>query len=352
MELNNSITNPGEMLPQVNTASPTPKASQTVITAGEMSGFDGQFTPVEMRKYRGLETLPEENWRHIDTKVNRTAKENLVGIADLRARADRGLVMPFNGMSASVFTMKRASEVGKATIATDPDRASESSISAFSDLSVPILVTYKDFTINTKQMTMAANNNFPLAFVLVEEATRSVARTLEDTLFNGDIPANGSRLYGYTKYPDRQTHTLPTSWTTATPDAILNDVNTMMSFSLQHNHFGPWILYIPWQYQTRLNQDYRVGTGEYTDKSIRSRLMELSGLEGIRVANYLADDSVVLVEMNSSTIILIEAMPIRALAWEPNGAPGWNHKFKVMTMSIPLVISDYKSQCGVVHGTV
>lgn len=309
------------------------------------------YTPViENGMVTAQETLPREAWEQIDDTVIRTAKENLVGIADLNANP--GTNRFYDGMSSSIYTHKRISEIGAATVGRNPDKSSDSARLEMDDLSVPMLVTWKDFTLNTNQVAMANRVGLPLGFTLVEEATRSVARKLEENLFIGNFPANGATMWGYTTFPDAQAYTLTASWTTATPEQILNDVNTMMSMSMEENHFGPWNLYIPWQYQVRLNQDYLVTTNQYPGVgSIRERLFQLPGLIDIRVGTYVPSNKVVLVEMTSDTVILINGMPIRALAWEPPGTPNWDHKFKVMTITVPLLISDYKGQCGIVVGT-
>jgi hypothetical protein len=127
----------------------------------------------------------------------------------------------------------------------------------------------------------------------------------------------------------------------------------MMAESLKKHHRGPWILYIPWDYQIRLNEDYHIGTGDYpVAGSIRSRLMELPGLLSIRVSHYMPSNTAVLVEMTNSTVMLINAMDMQAVAWEPPGVPYWNHKFKVMTMAVPMMMDDYDQNCGIVLGTV
>jgi hypothetical protein len=201
-------------------------------------------------------------------------------------------------------------------------------------------------------MAMATRIGLPLGLALVEEATRSVARKLEDNLFNGNFTASGATTYGYTNFPQRQQYTISTSWASAVPKEIVDDVNNMMSLSMQANHFGPWMLYIPWQYQTRLNQDYLTGsTADFpVSGSIRNRMLNLPGLLGIRVSSFLANDNALLIEMTSDTVVLINGMEIRAVAWEPPGTPNWDHKFKVLAISVPMMIADYKGQCGIIHG--
>jgi uncharacterized linocin/CFP29 family protein len=323
-----------------------------IQNAGERFGAGGD---ARLRKYRacaGPETLPREAWEQIDDTVIRTAKENLVGIADLNANPSTNKF--YDGMSSSIYTHKRVSEIGAATVGRSPDKSSDSARLEMDDLSVPMLVTWKDFTLNTNQVAMANRIGLPLGFTLVEEATRSVARKLEENLFIGNFPANGATMWGYCTFPDRQPYTLTADWAaTATPEEIINDVNQMMALSMEQNHFGPWNLYIPWAYQVRLNNDYLVTTNNYPGVgSIRERLFQLPGLIDIRVGTYVPSNSAVLVEMTSDTVMLINGMPIRALAWEPPGTPNWDHKFKVMTITVPLLISDYKGQCGIVHGSV
>jgi uncharacterized linocin/CFP29 family protein len=308
-------------------------------------------TSVDFREYRKLETLPREAWEDIDDQVITTAKENLVGIADLNTI--KGMSEIYDGMGASVYTRKRTSETGEATNAVTPDNQSDTNVLDMDDLSVPMIVTYKDFTINTKQQSMASRIGLPLSLTLVSEATRSVARKLEENLFTGLIEANGATLYGYTTFPQRLEAEI-SDWSddvNIKPDQIMREINSMMSQSMENNHRGPWMLYIPWQYQVRLNEDYTTGADYPVAGSIRNRLRQLPNLIDIRIASFIPDGEVVLVEMTSDTITLINGMPMRALAWEPNGTPHWNHKFKVMAIAVPLCVADYKGQCGIVHGT-
>lgn len=305
-----------------------------------------------MSQYRSLESLPRRAWEYIDDILIRTAKEELNGVADLNSRPQTNVT--FDGMTATTYNRERVSEVGAAHVAISPDTQSQSSMLDMDTTGVPLMVTYKDFHINIKQMAEASRIGLPLQSALVEEATRSVSRKLEDLLFNADLAAAGSHLYGYTTFPDRQTYTI-TDWSNpaTTPNTILKEINDMITLSMQANHFGPWILYIPWQYQSRMNEDYTVGAVPVSsNRSIRDRLTELPRLEDIKVAQYLANHNVVLVEMTASTIQMINAMPMRAVQWEAPGSPNWEKKFKVLTMAVPFIVSDYKGQCGVIHGSV
>lgn len=311
---------------------------------------DGSY--FNMREFRKFSTLPETAWKYLDSVLIRTAKEELNGIIDLNSRESTNVT--FDGRTASVYTRERISEVGNATISVSPDTSGDSAIVAMDTCGVPMLVTYKDFTLDTSAMKRAERIGIPLQTTLVEEATRSVSRAVENTLFNGEIEGNGATAYGYTRYPYRGVTTI-SDWSliATTPDTILSDVNNMITISLAANHYGPWILYIPWQYYSRLNEDYTIGsTPVSTNRSILTRLKELPMLEDVKVTKFLENNNVVLVEMSSSTVQMINGMPMRVVEWEAPGVPYWNRKFKVLTMMIPFIISDYKGQCGVIHGSV
>lgn len=306
-------------------------------------------------KYRPVQSsinaaaLPARIWETIDQTILRVAKQELVGIADLN-RAP-GIAMNFDGMTASVYTLWRASKMSPAHTAMSPDTRGEADILDFDSTSVPLPVTVKDFWLNTKQTSTANANGISLAQYATEEATFQVSNLLEETLFNGNFVAAGSTVYGYTTFPARQTYTI-TDWTTAAPEDIFHEVNAMVHASMDANHFGPWILYIPWEYSLRLNEDYTTGAVPTPlAQTIQQRLLQINNLSAIRVSKHLATNNVVLVEMSQRTVRLINGIPMTAIDWEPPGSPNWNHNYKVIAMSVPLLISDYEGQCGIVHGT-
>lgn len=304
-----------------------------------------------MSHYRQLSTLPERAWKYIDERMIAVAKAELVGIADLASSPDTNI--NFDGTSSSVYLRDRVSEVNEAKMAMSPDTRGESGALLFDEIGVPLPVTYKDFPVEKRQIDSARRADIPFRTTLIEESTRAVSRMLEETLFNGMYTAAGSTIYGYTTFPQRNTYTISTSWATATPTEIFDDVNAMIDLAYGANHYGPFNLYIPREYQVRLNEDYTVGgTPVATNRSIMSRLLELPGLNNIRVSRNLANDNVVLVEMSSSTVQMINGLPMQVIDWEPANSPNWRHTWKVLTIMVPFVYADYDGQCGVVHGSV
>lgn len=302
-----------------------------------------------MAQYRQLSTLPERAWKYIDERMIAVAKAELVGIADLASNPDTNI--SFDGTSSSVYLRDRVSEVNEAKMAMSPDTRGESGALLFDEIGVPLPVTYKDFPMEKRQIESANRANIPFRTTLIEESTRAVSRTLEETLFNGSYTAAGQTLYGYTTFPDRNTYSIAVSWTTATPEQIFDDLNAMVSLSMTANHYGPWNLYIPSAYYVRLNEDYIVGTTP-TGLSILQRLLQIPGVSSIKVSRNLAADNVTLVEMNSTTVQMINGLPMQVIDWEPANSPNWRHTWKVLTIMVPFVYSDYDGQCGIVHGSV
>jgi hypothetical protein len=325
---------------------------------------------VALSDYRTLASLPKRAWESVDQTIIRVAKDQMPGIADLN-RAP-GVAVNFNGLSASTYTMWRASKMSAAHVSMTPDTRGESDILDFDSISVPLPVTVKDFWVNTKQVSMAATEGVALATYAAEEATYQVANLVEGNLFNGSYSAAGSTLYGYMTFPDRKTHPMPLPWadpsgtlTLASPSEIFSDINTMISIATDQNHFGPFMLYVPWRYMTRLNEDYLVadvGGATAPSVTIKDRLMMLTGLQGITASKFLPvidaiapvnpeTDNIMLVEMSPRTVKLLNGMTMTAIDWEPPGSPNWNHNFKVITMAVPMMLSDYDGNCGIIHGT-
>lgn len=304
---------------------------------------------VNVAEYRTFESLPRTAWEYIDDMIVRIAKSELVGIADLKATP--GVSIPFNGLGASVYTMYAASGMSDATMAMTPDTRGESDTLDLRPISVPLPVTVKDFPVNTKQVAMALRDGIPLQGILSEEALYKLMYKIEDHLFNGSYTNGAATSYGYTTFPDRQEYTIPVTWTTQDPDLIYKDVSEMCQLSRTINHFGPWVLYIPIQYAVVIDQDYHIGTGDYpVNGSLRQRLGMIPDLQDIKISKNLANDNVVLVEMNPTTVKLIEGIEPTVVDWTMPAAPTWTHNFKALAMQVPMFLSDYDSNVAIMHG--
>ena len=117
----------------------------------------------------------------------------------------------------------------------------------------------------------------------------------------------------------------------------------MIAASELDHYYGPWMLYVPRASSTKLDGDFKANS----DKSIRSRLLEVSGLRGIQVADFLPADNVLLVQMTSDVVALVQGEPLQTVQWDIEGGFGIN--FKAFMIQVPLIRSDIDGRSGIVH---
>ena len=167
-------------------------------------------------------------------------------------------------------------------------------------------------------------------------------------LFNGynSYKIGEGVIYGYADHPDRNTISFSAgSWNTpsVTGEDILLDVCNMKQANIDAGFYGPYVLYIPTQFETRLDQEFKSGS----DKTIRQRLMEVNGIEEIKVADKIHGDNVYLPQMSEDVVRVAEGVPLTLVEWGTEGDMLFN--FKVLTIDIPQIRSNTNKKCGVSH---
>jgi hypothetical protein len=155
-------------------------------------------------------------------------------------------------------------------------------------------------------------------------------------------------IYSYVNFPDRNIGSLTAAWTSATAAQIVADVIAMKAKSLADLHYGPWVLYIPATYETVMDQDFDTTTA--TGRTIRKRILEIDGITAVKVADTLATNNVLLVEMRPETVRLVRGLPLQTIQWKEEGF--LINKFKVITLDVPQIRSDYNGRCGLVHYSI
>jgi hypothetical protein len=213
----------------------------------------------------------------------------------------------------------------------------------------PIPIIHADFSINPRTLAASRKMGNPLDVDMVQEATRAVLEKREEMLVGSStsITFGGGSIFTYLTHGDRNQYTLTGAWTAITGEQILSDVLDMMQMSIADRKYGPWMLYIPTGYQTVLGNNF---VSNYPG-SIRARLLELEGLKGIKVIDKLPAGNVLLVEMATSTVRLINGMGIQVVQWQVGGSLSPT-EYKVLAIQVPEVRSDANGHCGVVHGAV
>lgn len=293
-------------------------------------------------------TLRRDEWIALDQAVQQACAIRLGGIDDLRSR---GLVFNLgNAIGTTVFEWHKIGQAMEAEVSMDPEVRSTKDRVTYSPHYTPIPLIHSDFSISSRTLAASRALGNALDTDSIFEATRVVNEKLESMLFNTDeTPTKfaGGYIYSYLDHPSRNQYTISTAWDNAskTGAQILADVQGMIQMSINARHYGPWVLYIPTGYQTAMGNDYQAGY----PKTIRARLLELEGLEDIKVIDTLPTAEVVLVEMQPRTVRLIVGMSIQVIQWQV-GHQLSPTDFKVVTIQVPQVRDDKNSRCGVTHG--
>lgn len=292
--------------------------------------------------------LRKEEWVAVDTAVTAVARRRLNGVADLY---QRNLIYRLrNGLGSTVLETTVMSDTSDAQISMDAATRAKNDRHDFSPGYLPLPIIHKDWSLDIRTLAASRNKGQALDTIQAESASRKVAEMAEYLLFCGynSFTFGGGVLYGYTDHPSRNLYTLTGSWTDSgyTGEDILRDVLGMIQSALDDRHYGPFLLYVPPAYQTVLSEDFKSNS----DKSIRQRLLEIQGLEDIKVSEFLENDNVTLVEMTSDTIREVEGLPIQTIQWSEEG--GLILKFKVMAIMVPQIRADYDGRSGLVHGSV
>ena len=293
-------------------------------------------------------TLRYQEWQQIDQAVIAAAMLRLIGVADLYSR---NLVYRVsNGLGTTVLVTETMSDTEQAQVSMDGATRGRRDRPEFGVGYLPLPIAHKDFQIDIRTLNASRNRGQALDTLQAENAGRKVAEKIESILFNGLSSYNfgGGTLYGYTDYPYRNTQALTYAWdnASATGATMLTDVLAMTQKSVNARHYGPWVLYIPAKYQTVIGNDFK----QYSDKSIRERLLEVSGLTDIKVADFLTGDNIMLVEMSTDTVRAVEGLQIQTLEWASEG--GMILNYKVMAIIVPQLRADIEGRCGITHGSI
>jgi uncharacterized linocin/CFP29 family protein len=292
-------------------------------------------------------TLRKDEWKQFDEAVVKAAQQRLRGVADLYSR---NLVYRIsNGLGTTVLETETMSDTEDAQVSMDAATRGRRDRPEFNVGYLPLPIIHKDFQLDIRTLNASRTKGQALDTIMAEQCARKIAEKAESMLFTGlsTYTYGGGSIYGYLDYIHRNTYTLSAHWndSAASGETILADVLGMIQASIDDRYYGPWVLYIPTNFQTALGGDFKANS----DKSIRQRLLEIEGLTDIRVADFLTADNVLLVQMTSDVIRMVEGLPIQTIQWDLEG--GMLMNFKVMTIMVPQIRADYNNRCGIVHAT-
>jgi uncharacterized linocin/CFP29 family protein len=314
-----------------------------VAEAGEWAFMSNE----ERRAWRANSRLFDTEFEVIDDVAVAVAEERLAGIADLR---DAGFVQQ-RPLWAKISTYRKVSDMSPAEQSMTGKPTGESDNTERDEASVPVPITFKDFSIDRRDLEAARAAGATIETDDVSAATRQVVEALEDNLFNGGGPVvSGSQIAGYTNFADRNTYNpgAGTAWDgLADLTTILDHVLAMMQKAEDVDQGGgPWWLYVPSTYVNTLQNDYNSTAGT----SVFERLMQIPGLQKIRFSGKLADKNVILVRAAREVADLVVEQDIDVI--DVQDQIQFEVNMKVWAAMAPRLKSDYNGNSGIVHATL
>lgn len=339
----NGELNPGKMRPYVNTKDG--KVYISVFKGGDPKKPENyQAVPINTN----ATTLRPYEWRQLDQAIIGIAENRLNGVNDL---ISNGLVYNLGngGMGTTVLESHSVSDAYEADLTMDGLTRSKNDRPVYTTTYLPIPIIHVDYEINTRVLAASRNMGNALDTTAAERAARRVAEKLESMLFTDTSYAfGGGTIYSYLNHPNINSASLNYHWNDsgATGATIIDDVLTMKQASINDYFYGPWMLYIPTAYETVLDADYDTSTPGTT---IRERILKIAGIKDVKVVDTLTADKVLLVQMTSDVVRLVRGMGLTNIQWGEEG--NMVTKYKVMTIQVPQIRSDYNGRSGIVLAT-
>jgi uncharacterized linocin/CFP29 family protein len=323
---------------------------------GQAVGSIAQRLMANGMKVNGLRThatLLKDEWKQVDGAVIKAAQQRLVGIADLKRR---GLVYSFpGGLGKTVLQYQDMGNVTGAQINMTGTTRGNNDRPEFDLKYFPLPIISADFQLSTRELEASRNGSMPLDVTMPEMKARAIAEMQEEILFQGGnaFAFGGGVLYGYVDAPNRNLGTLCGAWDASgvTGEDIVADVLRMKQASIADRQYGPWVLYIPQAYETKMDEDYNAVGTSGNAKTIRERLLAIQGIEEVKVSDKLiaigGKENVLLVQMRQETARMVTGLPLTTVEWNEMGGLVFN--FKIMTIDVPQIRADQDGRSGIIH---
>lgn len=301
--------------------------------------------PISPAALRTADTLRKDEWKAFDEALIEEGLIRLTAIADL---VSMGLTIPVaNAMGKTMLEYEKIGDMNEAVVSLSGVDRSEDDRLEFTLAATPLPVTHKDFDLNLRTLAASRERGEALDTTQARVAGRKVAEKLEEMFFIGGKTFGGNTIYGVTTHPNRNTVGFGTNgaWSAAakTGENILADVQSLVTAAHADRMYGPYMLYVSANSHVKLDSDFKANS----DKSIRERLLMVENLRGIKTADTLPADNVVLVQMTRDVVALVDGEGIQTVQWDVEG--GFIIKFKAFCIQVPLVRADVQNRSGIVH---
>jgi uncharacterized linocin/CFP29 family protein len=321
-----------------------------IMPSGKLEGVGGianrlLTANMDPRVLRTNDTLRDDEWKMFDKVVVDICRSRMVGIQDL---VSRGLVYNIpNGMAVTVLQYQNQSDMSAAQVSMSGLTRGLNDRLDFGIGYLPLPIIHKDFQIDARTLAMSRRYGLPLDTTMASVAALKISEMAEDILFNGynSFAYGGGTIYGYLDYNLGQTGTIAGWGDSGSVGAnILTQIRAMKQKMITAKRFGPWIVYVPTAYESVLDADYSATTG--TTLTIRERILKITGIVDVKVADRMTAGHVIMVELQASTVRMVIGMQPTNLQWDTEGGMGLN--FKVMAIMVPQLRADQDNNCGIV----
>lgn len=317
----------------------------------KVSIYSGQGDRKDPKNYLTVNaatgTLRREEWMALDAAILPIAESRLTGIADLRTR---GLVFTLgNAMGTTVLESHTSGDAFVAEMTMDGKNRSKGDRQTFGSTFLPIPIIHVDYDINLRELEASRRLGNSIDTTNAERATRAVATKLESLLFTDEkYSFGGGTIASYINFDGRNIGSI-TAWngSSKTGKEIVQDVLEAKQMAIDKSFYGPYMLYIPTEYETRLDEDYSDSKGSDT---IRDRIKKITNILDVKVADQLPAGNIVLVQMTSDVVRLVDGMGIQNVEWKTEG--NFVSNYKVMTIQVPQIRCDQEGKTGIVHLSV
>lgn len=302
--------------------------------------------PISPKELRTLDVLRKDEWIHLDNALIEEAKIRLKGIADLMGA---GLTIPVaNAMGKTIFQWETMTDMEPAITSLSGVDRSEDDRVEFDLNNLPLPITHKDFNLNLRTLSASRERGEALDTTQARVAGRLVSERLEQMLFAGGPTFGSAPIYGYTTHPNRNLGVFASGvWSGGgvTGEQILADVLTWIGQLEADRMYGPYWLYVPSGFSTKLENDFKANS----DKTIRQRLLEVDRLQMISTVDQMPANNVVLVQATVDVVAVVEGEPLQSVQWDVEG--GFVIKYKAFQIAVPLIRADADGRSGVLHAS-
>jgi uncharacterized linocin/CFP29 family protein len=306
-----------------------------------LASGNGQLNPQVLRT-NGV--LRKDEWVLYDTELIEGAVARTQATADL---IGAGLTKPIpNSMGKTVLMYDRFGDLADATVSMDGMVRTENDRPGFAQGQLPIPITHKDWFIPLRTLAASRNGSEALDTTMTRLVGRKIAEKQEHMLLEGSKQFAGMPIYGYLTHPDRLqgpfTDGKPWEDPTKTGEAVLLDVQTMIGALQAQKQYGPFWIYTSPQAGIRLDSDFKA-TGTATT---RQRIASVEGVSSIKALDFLPVGSVLAVQAQRETVVLMQGEPLQTVQWDING--GFGIEFKGFLIAVPLIRAQ-PGQSGIYH---